>query len=76
MTGSQSFQLTELSSKIIVEPYLLPELAIIVDDSLGFTVKVYGSYFVDDHPIYLWYRRSMKNVTVKFSQRTRELPAM
>ena len=41
--------------KNMVEPYFLPELEIIVDDSLGVTVKVYGSYFVDDHPIYLWY---------------------
>ena len=50
--------------KKMVEPYLLPELEVIVDDSLGFTVKVYGSYLVDDHPLYLQYRRSMKNVTL------------
>lgn len=31
---------------------------------LGFTVKVYGSYLVDDHPLYLRYRRSIKNVTL------------
>ena len=31
--------------KKMVEPYLLPEVEIIVDDSLGFTVKVFGSYF-------------------------------
>ena len=48
----------------MVEPFLLPELEVIVDDSLGFTVKVYGSYLVDDHPSYLRYRRSMKNVTL------------
>ena len=36
----------------------------IVDDSLGFTVKAYGSYSVDDHPLYLQYRPSMKNVTL------------
>ena len=50
--------------KKMVEPFLLPELEVIVDDSLGFTVKVYGSYLVDDHPLYLRYRRSMKNVTL------------
>lgn len=48
----------------MVEPYLLPELEVIVDDSLGFTVKVYGSCLVDDHPLYLRYRRSIKNVTL------------
>ena len=63
-TGFQSFQLTELSKKKMVEPYLLPELEVIVDDSLRFTVKVYGSYLVDDHPLYVRYRRSTKNVTL------------
>ena len=64
MTGSETFQLTELSLKKMLEPYLLPELEVIVDDSLGFTVKVYGSCLVDDHPLYLRYRRSIKNVTL------------
>lgn len=50
--------------KKMVEPYLLPEVEIIVDDSLGFTVKVFGSYLVHDHPLYLKYRRTMCNVTL------------
>ena len=50
--------------KKMVEPYLLPEVEIIVDDSLGFTVKVFGAYLVDDHPLYLRYRRTMCNVTL------------
>ena len=50
--------------KKMVEPYLLPEVEIIVDDSLGFTVKVFGSYMVDDHPLYLKYCRTMCNVTL------------
>ena len=50
--------------KKFVEPYLLPEFEIIVDDSLGFTVKVFGSYLADDHPLYLKYCRTVKNVTV------------
>lgn len=50
--------------KKMLEPYLLPELEIIIDDSLGFTVKVFGSYLVDDHPLYLQYHRSMLNVTL------------
>lgn len=50
--------------KKMVEPYLLPEVEIIVDDSLGFTVTVFGSYLVHDHPLYLKYRRAMCNVTL------------
>ena len=50
--------------KKMAEPYMLPQLEIIVDDSLGFTVKVYGCYLVEDHPPYLQYRRSMQNVTM------------
>ena len=50
--------------KKMVEQYLLPEVEIIVDDSLGFTVKVFGSYLVHDHPLYLKYRHAMCNVTL------------
>ena len=50
--------------KKMAEPYMLPQLEIIVDDSLGFTVKVYGCYLVEDHPPYLQYCRSMQNVTM------------
>ena len=50
--------------KKMAEPYMLPQLEIIVDDSLGFTVKVYGCYLVEDHPLYLQYRRYMQNVTM------------
>ena len=35
-----------------------------MDDSFGFTVKVFGSYLVDDHRLYLRYRRTMCNVTL------------
>ena len=48
----------------MLPPYLLPGLEIIVDDSLGFTVEVFGSYLVADHPIYMNFRRSMCNVTL------------
>ena len=47
-----------------LDPYVLPQLEIVVDDSLGFTVKVFGSYLLEDHPIYLEYRRTVQNVTV------------
>lgn len=47
-----------------VERFLLPELEIIIDESLCFTVKVFGSFLVEDHDLYLKYRRTMRNVTV------------
>ena len=49
----------------MVEPYMLSEVEIIiVDDSLDFTVKVFGSYLVADYPLYLRYCRTMCNVTL------------
>ena len=47
-----------------VEHFLLPELEIIIDDSLRFTVKVFGSFLVEDHDLYMRYRRTMRNGTV------------
>ena len=47
-----------------LEPYLLPEIEIIVDDSLGFTVKVFGTYLIEDHPVYLKHLRTVRNVTM------------
>lgn len=46
------------------EHCLLPELEIIIDESLGFTVKAFGSFLVDDHELYLKYKRTMRNITV------------
>lgn len=48
----------------MVAPFMLPHLEVVVDDSLAFTVKVYGCYLVDDHPLYLKYRRSVQKVTL------------
>lgn len=50
--------------KKMTDPFLLPELEIIVDDSLGFTVKAFGCFIPEDHPIYTQYRRSMGNITI------------
>ena len=49
--------------KQMEEPYLLPKFEILVDDSLGFTIKVYGCYLPEDHPVYLDYRRIVRNIT-------------
>jgi len=50
--------------KKTVDPFLIPELEIIVDDSLGFTVKVYGCYIPEDHSVYVEHRRTVRNVPV------------
>ena len=50
--------------KKMVDPYVLPHLEIFIDDSLGFTAKVFGSYLPEDHPLYLDYRRAVRNITV------------
>ena len=43
--------------KKMLEPMLLPEMDIIVDDGLGFTVKVFGCFLPEEHPLYLDYKR-------------------
>ena len=58
------FSVDKAVFKKMTEPYMLPQFEIIVDDGLGFTLKVYGCYLVEDHPLYLEYRRSMQNVTM------------
>lgn len=47
------FSVDKAVFKKMTEPYMLPQLEIIVDDGLGFTVKVYACYLVEDHPLYL-----------------------
>ena len=47
-----------------VERFLLPELELIIDESLCYTVKVIGSFLVEDHDLYLRHRRSIRDVTV------------
>lgn len=34
-----------------LEQFLLPKLEICIDNSLGFTVKMFGSFLVDDHEL-------------------------
>ena len=50
--------------KKMVDPYVLPHLDIIMDDSLGFTAKVFGSYLPEDHPLYLDFHRTVRTITV------------
>ena len=46
------------------EVHELPVTEIYVDDSLGFTVRVFGWLLPEDHEIYLENRRSVKNITL------------
>ena len=36
-----------------------------IDDSLGFTVKVFGCFMPKDHSVYGLYMRSMCNITIQ-----------
>ena len=57
-----------LSDRVVLKkneiPFLLPKIEIIVDDSLGFTVKVFGCYLPEDHSVYVEYRRTVRNVAI------------
>ena len=58
-----------LEDKVILKKihneFLLPEIEVIVDDGLGFTVKAFGCTLPDDHPVYLTHKRSVFNITLK-----------
>lgn len=58
--------------KKMVEPYLPPEVEIIADHSLGFTVKVFCLYLVDDHTLYLKYHWTMCNVRCRHQQNKKD----
>lgn len=42
----------------------LPEIEIMIDDSLGFTIYVYGWLLPEDHELYTTNLRSITNITV------------
>ena len=54
----------QISFKKFKVPYIVPEFEVIIDDSLGFILYVYGWMLPEDHEIYTTYRRSMRNITV------------
>ena len=47
-----------------ITQFTLPYLEIIIDDGLGFTVKVFGWFLPENHELYKKNKRSMKNITV------------
>ena len=50
--------------KRLSDSVLLPELELIIDDSLGFTGKVFGCLLPEDHELYSNCFRSVMNVSV------------
>ena len=58
----------ERSDRIVLRKmkgcFQLPEFELIIDDSLGYTIAVYGWFLPEDHELYTRSRRSMNNVTV------------
>ena len=57
----------ELDDRLVLQEntaLMLPELEIMIDDSLGFTVSVYGWRLPEDHTIYSTNFRSVCNITV------------
>ena len=48
----------------MMDCFQLPELELIIDDSLGYTISVYGWLLPEDHELYTRRLRSMNNVTV------------
>lgn len=48
----------------MMDCFQLPELELIIDDSLGYTISVYGWLLPEDHELYTRSLRSMNNVTV------------
>ena len=50
--------------KQVESQYALPKFEIVVDDSLPFTLRVYGCCFPEDHPVYLVYRRTVRNISI------------
>ena len=50
--------------KLLTPKHLIPHLEIVVNDSLEFTIIIFGWILPDDHLIYKKYMRSVRNITV------------
>ena len=46
------------------ELFLISKFQVIVDDSLGFAVSIYGWYLPEDYPLYTLNKPSVRNITV------------
>lgn len=63
-----TWKLKQLNDRVLIkrlsDSFLLPELELIIDDSLGFTGKVFGCLLPEDHELYSNCFRSVMNVSV------------
>ena len=50
--------------KLLTPRHLIPHLEIVVNDSLEFTIIIFGWILPEDHLIYKKYMRSVRNITV------------
>ena len=65
LKGWKSKRLSDrLILKKTVEPFLLPEVEIMIDDSLAYNVKAFACFLLEDHPLYVTHRRSVRNISV------------
>ena len=63
----QKWTVQELQDRLVLQKkssLMLPELELMIDDSLGFTISVYGWLLPEDHEIYKMNLRSTCNITV------------
>jgi len=61
------WDIQELQDRLVLRKttsLMLPEFEIMVDDSLGFTISVYGWLLPEDHELYSMNLRSITNITV------------
>ena len=62
------WKVEERSDRVVLrrmkDCFQLPEFELIIDDSLGYTISVYGWFLPEDHELYTRSLRSMNNVTV------------
>ena len=63
-----TWKLEQLNDRMLIkrlsDSFLLPELELVIDDSLGFTIKVYGCLLPEDHELYSNCLRPVMNVSV------------
>ena len=64
----QEWTVQELSDRLLCQKktagVMLPEVELMIDDSLGFTISVYGWLLPEDHDIYTTNLRSVCNLTI------------
>eukprot|EP00795_Rhopilema_esculentum_P010443 gene10443-19147_t len=54
----------KLTFKFFERPYIIPQLEVIVDESLAYTCAAYGHLLPDDHFLYKESKRSLRNITI------------